>query len=187
MSTALTEIDEFTTAVFVPDDGDDFAAAGFKIGPQSLANRTRNLLNRRSLAYALIYTPISVSGVYESVQGGAGTGERVLLTQVAIPVAIGDVLLVQSSAYAEIGGGGGSATVLHKIKIAGAVAMQHRHVAPDAGAGNVASINMHATAHYIAVAAGTVDVSQAFQVPTTTSAPQLTAIPTYLSILKVRP
>lgn len=46
MAEDLVEVDEFTPAVTVPEDGDDRDALSVKQGFQPLANRTRNLLNR---------------------------------------------------------------------------------------------------------------------------------------------
>lgn len=49
MAEDLVEVDEFTPAVTVPEDGDDRDAASVKQGFQPLTNRARYLLNRAGL------------------------------------------------------------------------------------------------------------------------------------------
>jgi len=99
----ITDVDEFTDPVQVPEDGEAATGASQLLGAQDLSNRTRNLKNRVDAHEARLdeIDAANAFGRY-AVSGTPASGAKFTLTEVAaneLTVASNEVTIVTAGLY----------------------------------------------------------------------------------------
>jgi len=179
MATALTEVDAFTSTVVAPDDGDDLVAAAFGVPYQALANRTRWMLNRKTVAY------FDINAADYSI---TSTGADQALNTIVVPMKAGETLMINTCAGLW-GTAGSSVQAFAYVNVNGVrlieqwASFMHNatHVTVDGISGGMLPFSL--AAGYVATADGNVTVGHALGV---TIGSGDTRHPSTLNILRVR-